>query len=279
VATLPALWMLAGRKERLRMAAWSFAVFLLVFGAWPIRNLVQFGKPHLADGMVDRRGNDVPHYLGYWRWMQTWAQDWHPAGYPQACFYDAGCAPTPDLFAADGAFLAPATSEARERERVGELLVLRAREGVSRGVSDGFLALARARVRAHPLRALIGLPASRAWSLWTSPQNELLQNPGWYPWPSLTRRLIPHFRFFAGALLLSLVLAIGALLAIRHTRTAAAILALPIALRTLVLAWTAFSLPRYLVGIYPLCFTLIGAAVGVGVQRLLQARRSAAANA
>jgi hypothetical protein len=235
-----------------------------VFAAWPARNVARFGRMHLADGMVDRYGNDVPHYAGFWRWLQTWARDGRPAEYPQSCFYNRKCAPTVDLFDEHGAFVAPGTNVDLERGRVEELLALRERDGISKPVSDGFMALARRRGATHPWRVYVALPLRRAWRMWTAPQSELLENEDWRPWRSLTERLLPHFRLLSLLLLVATVVSGLALLAARSTRIAGGVLITPIVARTAVLAWTAFSLPRYLVGVYPLCFVLIGSATGLG---------------
>jgi hypothetical protein len=263
IAMLPALAGVVGWRRRAELAGWALGAFLLVFGFWPARNLVQFGKLHLSDGMVDRLGHDVPNYLGFWRWIQTWAPDSRAAGYPQSCFYDSHCPATLELYDREEAFEAPGTSVAEERARVRELLQLRQKEGISPRVSDGFMALARARRQRHPWRVTIGLPASRAWALWTSPQDELLQNPNWWPWRQLAPHVIPHFRMLAKRLFWATVVALGLLLALRRTRRAALTLALPLVARTAVLAWTAFSLPRYLACAMPLTFVAIGAGTAV----------------
>jgi hypothetical protein len=268
LAFIPALLGVAGWRRRGALAALSLAVFVALFSPWVVRNAVRFGRPHLADGMVDRSGHDVPHYGGFWRWLQTWARDAEPAAQLQSCFYDTRCRPTGELFAEHGAFLATAGDADLERSKVDELLMLRERDGVSSTVSDRFLALARRRRAAHPWRVLLGLPLQRAWQMWSAPQFEPLQNRGWLPWPSLSTRLIPWLRPLSLFLLFGVVLSAGALLAQRRTRVAAAILATVIVARTIVLAWSAFCLPRYLIPIYPACFVLIGAAIGSARARL-----------
>src|SRR5262249_32275106 len=106
VAFVPALFYVDGWKRRGALAALSLGVFVVLFAPWPARNLARFARPHLADGMVDRYGHDVPHYAGYWRWMQTWARDDRPAGQPQSCFYNMKCTPTVVQLDELGAFVA-----------------------------------------------------------------------------------------------------------------------------------------------------------------------------
>jgi len=268
LAFVPALFAIDGWRRRGALAALSLAVFVALFAPWPIRNTVRFARPHLADGMVDRKGHDVPHYVGYWRWMQTWARDERPAGQPQSCFYDTRCLPSMMVLEDEGAFAATAGDGEVERGKVLELLALREREGVTRAVSDGFLALARRRRAAHPWRVLLGLPLQRAWHMWSAPQLEPLANPGWLPWPIMSTRLAPWLGTLSLLLLGGIVVAGGVLLAQRRTRIAAAILVTVIVARTVVLAWSAFCLPRYLIPIYPACFVLLGVAVGLGAAKL-----------
>jgi hypothetical protein len=66
IAFVPALSYLDGWKARGTVAALSLAVFTVLFAPWPVRNVVRFGQPHLADGTVDRFGHDIPHYAGFW---------------------------------------------------------------------------------------------------------------------------------------------------------------------------------------------------------------------
>lgn len=248
-----------GTKSLLRAIA-SFAIaFLLAFAWWPARNLARFGKPHLADGMIDRFSRDVPNYLGFWRWLQSWATDDRPAGSPQACFYDRGCTPTPERLDTGGAYESRA-----ERDEVARLLALRAKEGISPAVSDGFQRLAEARRARHRFAAWIGLPLLRAWNMWLGPEDELLQNPGWRPWPAFSRAILPSLRALSIALFAATVLAAIVLLAVGRTRVGALVLVVPLAARTLALAYSAFSLPRYLIPTYPISFVLVGAALGLG---------------
>ena len=256
IAFVPALWSIGAWRQRLVVAALSIAVFVAVFAPWPLRNAIRVGSPHLADGMVDRYGHDVPHYRGYWRWLQTWAYDGAAAGELQACFYNVKCRPTVASYQEHGAF-----SSYDERERVSALFRLRQSEGVSARVSDGFAILAHERRAAHPWRVLVALPLHRAWAMWSAAQDEPIANPRWEPWPSVTDRVRPHLPLVALALLLGAAIAAVALVVGRRTRAIAAVLVTTIVARTALLAWSAYSLPRYLVSIDPACFVLVGAAV------------------
>lgn len=277
IAFVPALFYVDGWRRRGVAAALSLLTFVVLFAPWPLRNLARFGRPHLADGMVDRYGHDVPHYAGFWRWLQTWAQDDKPAAQPQSCFYNMKCAPSVDMFDAHGAFAAPGTSADAERATVEELLALRAGDGVSVEVSNGFLALARKRRATHPFRVAVTLPVERAWAMWTAPQDEVLQNPAWRPWPRVSGAILPYLARSSLLLLAGVVLSSLALLVSRRARLPAAILVATIAARTVVLAGSAFCLPRYLIPLYPLCFVLIGAGIALAYDALgrVSAARSA----
>lgn len=276
IAFIPALLYVDGGRQRGVLAALSLSVFIALFAPWPIRNVIHFATPHVADGMIDRYGHDVPHYAGFWRWLQTWARDDRPAGQLQSCFYNTKCAPTLDLVEEQGAFIAPASNSDHERGKVEELFVLREREGVSQRVSEGFMSLARRRRVTHPWRVQISLPLRRAWQMWLAPQSEVLENPAWRPWPSLSNRLLPHLRLLSLLLLAAVIASAVALLVHRGTRTAAAILVATIIARTVVLAWSAFCLPRYLIPIYPVCFILVGAALGLLHEKLASLLRQRA---
>ncbi len=279
IAFIPALFVVYGWRRRASLAAVCLALFVALFAPWPIRNVVRFSAPHVADGMVDRFGHDVPNYAGFWRWLQTWARDQSPAGQLQSCFYDSRCHPSSDVWAQEGAFLAPAGDADAERRTVDQLLLTRLVHGITPEVSDGFAALARRRRAAHPWRVLVALPLERAWHMWLAPQSEPLDNPGWRPWPSVFNRIYPQLERLSLALIVGVVAAALALLALRRTRLAAAVVVTLIVARTAALGWSAFCLPRYLMPIYPACFALVGGAAGVALAALARViRRTIAAS-
>jgi hypothetical protein len=257
VAALPLIYKLRG-GELARAAAALFLGVALFVGPWALRNLVEFGALHLSDGMIDRSSHQIKHYQGFWRWMQTWSTNWEPAGFPQSCYYDLGCRAAPAMFRVD--------YFPDERKEVERLLELRAREGHSAQVSDGFLALARQRTWRQPFRVLIGRPLLRLFSMWLSPQDELVQNPAWRPWPAFTRLFLPLGWAMSIFIFLGTILGAALLWLDAETRSFGQIIALPILARSAVLAWSAFSLPRYLLGLYPLSFLAIACGTAIGVR-------------
>ncbi|HWE27696.1 MAG TPA: glycosyltransferase family 39 protein [Polyangia bacterium] len=260
------LWLKIDRRERLRGLFAYALVFGVIFLPWPIRNVVRFQRAHLADGMIDRFGADVPNYRGFWDWMRSWSYDERAAGFPASCFYDSLCDATVGLYARAGAFEAPATTSDAERATVEGLLAERTHEGVTAAGSEAFAMLARARRDAHPFRVLVELPIRRAIRAWWASPNELVQNH--MAWPSALDGTIPHFRACARALFVATLAAIAILLLVARYRLAALVLAVPLVVRSAALGWTGFSLPRYVAPGYPLCFILIGIAIVVAATRL-----------
>lgn len=264
-AVIPILFMRSiPYRVRLRGVGLFAAVFLLLFAPWPIRNIAQFGHAHLTDGMIDRFGNDIPNYRGFWNWMRTWSRDERGAGFAASCFYDLDCDATTALYASLGAFEAAATSPAAERSVVDGLLRQRARDGISPAMSETFENLALARRRAHPFRVLVALPARRTARAWWAAQTEIVQNDA--AWPSRLKKMIPYFRTCGRALYVAALISVLILLVTPAYRAICLVLALPLFLRSFALGWTAFSLPRYVAPAYPLCFMLIAIAAFVLVR-------------
>ncbi len=267
VAILPVVMLgKTSRRMKLRGVAAYSLLFALVFLPWPLRNLAHFGKPHVSDGMIDRFGVDIPEYRGYWDWMRTWSRDEKAAAYPSSCFYDSFCETTAGLFEELSAFAAPATDADLERAKVEDILARRKRFGVSAAISADFEELAQARLRAHPWRVLVWLPLRRAMRAWWAAPDELAQHSE--RWPASLQRIVPHFRKFGRALYLASLAALLVLLWTPAYRFTGLVLVVPLIFRSLILGWTAFSLPRYVAPGYPLCYLLIGIGIAVLARRV-----------
>jgi 4-amino-4-deoxy-L-arabinose transferase-like glycosyltransferase len=271
IAAAPFLWRLPSWRARATGAGVALAAFLVAVGPWAARNLVHFGSPHLLGAHLDRTNHPMPHHAGFWRWLTSWARDWAPLGYRQACFYDPRCPVSVNDFAADGAF-----ADLDDRATVDALLKQRAREGISEGVSRGFSALADARLRHAPLRVLLAWPLTRAAAMWIARHDEILQSPTWRPWKSVVPKLMPLFlplvALLVGTTLLGAIVLLGRA-APTEVRVAALILFLPIVARTLVLPFFGYAMPRYAVEAMPLCFVIAAAGVAGLAARLREARR------
>ena len=209
VAVIPILFLRTiPWRARARGAAIFGLTFCVLFGPWPIRNLVRFGHAHLTDGMIDRLGNDIPNYRGFWDWMRSWSNDERAAGFAASCFYDPMCDPKIETYGSLDAF-AGATDP--ERTIVEHLLDERKRVGITPAVSDAFEELARARRHAHPFQVLVELPLRRTMRAWWAPQTELVQYN--VAWPAFFRRQVLHFKawghwLYVGVLLSMLLLAV-----------------------------------------------------------------------
>jgi 4-amino-4-deoxy-L-arabinose transferase-like glycosyltransferase len=125
-------------------------------------------------------------------------------------------------------------------------------------MDDGFAALARDRIRAHPLRYYVKLPVMRALDLWLRPRTEMLPiDPHWWrywddPW---------DFGRAAALGVINLFYVLAAIVAIakRKVRWLGLIL-LFFAIRTLFLAWMPNPEPRYMLECYPALLAMAGAA-------------------
>ena len=252
LAVAPAVAILSQPDHRLRAGWLVLAGFALAFAPWPVRNLMQFGKPHLFGAHLSRFSQPVDHSSGYWNWLRTWGKDWVAFSTPQACFYDSDCALSAADLSAYGAF-----RHADDSTAVAQLLARRAAKGSAQEISDGFAALAQARIRRQPLRTLLWLPLQRASHMWVSLHDEVLQNPDWIPWPKVMRQLRKSFGLLSGILVFALLLSAAALLLQKNTRHAARLLVVPIAVRTLFLGWSGYCMPRYATEAMVLGFVLI----------------------
>lgn len=269
IAFVPSWLLLRDTRTRLRVAAVAVLGFLVVFGWWPARNLVRFGRPHIAATGIDRFSRPVD-YGGYFQWVKSWARDWTPQTYPVTCMFDPGCSMSWVQLRGRGAYV-----DLDDEAEVTRLIRLRDHRGVTDEVSRGFAELATARRRAHPVLVTVGLPLSRAWHLWVDSFEELYQ--GRLPWPKVMRWVRAHTKDYARVQLFAVLIAAAWLLARKATRVAAATLALPIFVRTVILAWTFYCMPRYSIEVMPLAWVLISvAAVTLAAALRQRLRRSPA---
>ena len=266
-AFVPAvLWLRGERPWRRRIVVGLVAAlaFTFVFAPWPIRNYLRFQELRPVGGRIDRYQRPVLHYEGFWEWLRSWAPDWQPMTWPTTCYYDLGCRPWIELYDGPGAFDSPA-----ERSAVNQLLLRRIREGHSPAVSAGFLQLAEAKRRRHPIAYHLTLPLSRAYHMWVAPFDELLQ--GVPPWPAATAIVRRYMEPASGVLFFSALAGSVILLGSRRTRRGATVLVVAVGVRTAVMAYTFYCMPRYAVEQLPIVFVLVAAGAVEG-GRLLHHR-------
>jgi hypothetical protein len=252
-AFVPACMQLGGRRPRTiaQLAAVSALAFAVVFAPWPLRNLVRFGAPWTFGSRVDRFSRPVPHWQGPQAWMRSYARNGQPQLDTTSCIFTPGCQMSIEPLGREHAF-----DDEREKAALQAAVDLRERYGMSFVTSQAFQRLADEKLRRHPLRVLVGLPLERAWSQWTAPVDETLQNP---PFPAFYNVYVRLLGPIALATFLLLVAACVLLLAGRETRVMASVLVTTITFRTAVLAWSFYSLPRYIREVLPLAYVLIAA--------------------
>jgi hypothetical protein len=262
-AFLPALIFQSGSwRDKMQRALLAAAAFVVVFAPWPLRNLVATGAVHPLGGRIDRFTQPVENYEGYWAWLRSWSTDWTPMTTPTTCFYAPDCPQGLWDLRQRGAY------RFFDDEKVVQPLIQRRfREGLTPQLSHDFSAVAAAHRRARPLLVEVALPLSRAWSMWTSPNDELLQGSRPWIWPHLW----PHMARWSELQVL-LFLVGGAWLSWRRrTRASASALYFAVLTRTLVLAYTFYCMPRYTLEVLPIVYTL-GAAGLIDMVSVIVAR-------
>ena len=241
----------------------SVLAFALTMTPWIARNLVAFHDPHPLGGRIDRYSRPVVHYQGSWAFLRAISHDWQPMTQLTTCYYDLSCSPRPFQF-----LHAEPTLDEHEMAELDRLLALRTKLGDAQEVSDGFQALADRRRRMHPFRVELQLPAQRLFAMWIAQHDELVP------------RHAPSFGWVRLNLPLSIVLVIASLLGaismLRDPRLRPAALVLLAATwgRTILMAYTFYSMPRYLLESVPCAYALIAGGVGVLVAWLSALRRA-----
>lgn len=121
---------------------------------------------------------------------------------------------------------------------------------------DGeFAALARDRVRAHPIRYYVGLPLARLADMWLRPRTEMLDlELDWWNWQDVPLESLNSI----GLALLDIFYLVAALLSLRHRMPGVAVLWLFILCRSVLLATLSNPEPRYTLECFPAVLMLAG---------------------
>lgn len=166
VAMLPVCLLALGlgaaplRTRVKRVAAFALAA-LVVFAPWPVRNLRQFGQPHLF-GTTWLRQDGTPMPLGMLRWMRTWGTG--EPGQSFLIFLAANNLPfDPER---PGVMTRPMFDDEDERRRIADIFRRQTVERMSPAVDAAYNALAEERTRRAPFRTFVTLPLRRLHNLW-----------------------------------------------------------------------------------------------------------------
>ncbi len=255
----------SARRWRLSFSMLVPAVlaFMLTMTPWIVRNLVAFHDPHPLGGRIDRYSRPVVHYQGSWAFLRAISHDWKPMTQLTTCYYDLSCSPRPFQF-----LHAEPTLDEHEMAELDRLLALRTKLGDAQEVSDGFQALADRRRRMHPFRVELQLPAQRLFAMWIADHDELVpRHAPAFGWVRATRPL---------SIVLVIASLLGAALLLRDPRLRPAALVLLAATwgRTIVMAYTFYSMPRYLLESVPSAYALIAGGLGALVTWVSALRRA-----
>ena len=143
---------------------------LIILSPWAIRNMITLGEPQfLAPKYSNLPGELVPY--GFMAWEKTWLYR------VRDCYLVSWKLNEEAISVNDMPARAFDTSE--EKERVAMILEQYNNDlALTPDEDAAFAELARERVKRHPLRSYIWLPAARAVTIWFSPRIELLPISG-----------------------------------------------------------------------------------------------------
>jgi hypothetical protein len=252
ILLVPLLALAALLRWNWRGAALGVGTYLVLFAAWPVRNLAVFGTPHWLGGgtNIDVRGGYFDR-TAVMAWMRTWAAS------EQATVGVGWRFPFRPVSLAD---LPPDAVDAEELPELREIL---SRYSAAGGQLDDPLRgrlshLAAARAWRHPLRTFMFLPLRRMALMLFPPRDGF----GLGPLPALA-----HFRplYIAGDALLT----VAALLALFRTRRqrATQLAGAYLAMRLFLVGWMPTAEPRYFLPALPVIYALAAALPASRVRR------------
>lgn len=258
-AVLFALWRVPTRRSQ-AIAAFGL-VAALIFAPWPIRNLLQFGRPYPAAWQWRTADGQRPLPTGVLDWARSFAR-----ATPDESFLDP-------LFAFERPWrpmglLPQMVDSDAERAELSALIDRYDRERLSPEVDAGFRQLAAQRTRRAPLRTFVWLPLRRMAALFESvPNRELSMHSPLLGLPR-HRHLVRYWDLTLYGLAL-----LGALGVRRHAAVGVLLLAIVARCAGLVLAVPLGLSQRMLVEVFPvlICLSALGLA-GLTRLRLPSAR-------
>jgi dolichyl-phosphate-mannose-protein mannosyltransferase len=227
-------------------------VSLLPLLPWTIRN---WRTLHQVEPLAPFYAQLPTEYVpkGFNRWCKTWVVDFISVMDVEWNVSTEGLGDPIDL----NDIPARAYDNAEQMRRTQELITAYNRSPeLTPEMDTEFAALARERVREHPLRYYVGLPLARVADIWLRPRTEMLNlQLDWWNWED-----VPLESLNSVALaLLDIFYLIAALLSIRNRMPGVAILSLFILCRSVLLATLSNPEPRYTLECFPAVLMLAGA--------------------
>ena len=218
----------------------SFALAPLVI--WGLRNLHTL---HRAEFLAPRYATEQNEYvpLGYNRWVNTWIADYTST---EEIYWNM-----PGDQTDPGNLPSRAFDTADQRDRTLQLFEdYNQRRSLTPDLDARFAALAQERIRAHPLRYYIVLPALKIADMWLRPRTELLPpDIRWYELDDDKRWLVLDFAFA----ILNLAYVVAAIVGWAKARPISwgGLLVSYIVLRSIFLGTMPNPEPRYVLECYP----------------------------
>jgi 4-amino-4-deoxy-L-arabinose transferase-like glycosyltransferase len=167
-------------RERIKAAAISAAIALVVFAPWPIRNQLQFGNSHpQATLWRTMDGRPLPNTMVDWE--RTWA-----SSAPGESYLDVAGALDQNLDPNRKGIVMPQMyDDDAERQKIAALFDRYNHERWTPAVTSGFTELANEHRARHPFRFWIVLPILRIYHLYSPvPEWELPMRVKWLGLPA-----------------------------------------------------------------------------------------------
>jgi 4-amino-4-deoxy-L-arabinose transferase-like glycosyltransferase len=245
------MWQQAAQRTPL---FWAGALVLVISLAplvpWTVRNWCDF---HKFEPLAPRYASDPDEFVpsGFDRWVRTWMVDY--ASTEEIYWQIPGSDVDPSLLPSR------AIDNPQEQEQTQAIFDEYAKSHfVGPELNDRFAQLAQQRIRRHPLRYYIWLPALRIADMWLRPRTEMLPlNSRWWEYADDTQDCV--LATLCGALNL-LFLAAAVMGVVRGPRPQyLALMLLFVALRSAFLGTLENPEPRYTLECYPVVLLLAGA--------------------
>jgi hypothetical protein len=212
---------------------------------WTIRNAVTF---HVFQPLAPRHVNDPGERVntGFYNWLRTWSVEFQTTS---NVFWKVGTEPIRMQDLPARAF----DSESQRAQTATLLATYNQAKDISPELDARFEALAETRIRSHPLRSFVWVPALRVADMWLRPRTEGLPlNLAWWRW-----RDHPKQSAIAMAVgLCNLAYILLALAGATRRPPLAVFLATYLLLRCLLLATLENPEPRYTLEAFPIVFVL-----------------------